>query len=266
MGSLSTALCNKLLDHVLENVAYTPPSTVHLALHVGDPGETGANECNYTGYGVRPTIAFGTAGSPTLRRITQTAVAVAFPQCTGTGNNATHWGVWSAATGGEFMAGGLLTNPLNIVNGNTPSVGASQVAVYFDPGTTASITNYLVHKLLDQAFRNQPYTQPVISVALFTATSSDTTPGTEVANSNNYGRKLTPNWDTSVNGASQNTDLILFNTPSGSWGTVVSQALMDSNTHGAGNMLFYGNDVVDQTINANDTVQFVIGALDIALS
>lgn len=32
----------KLLDHVLRNIAYGSPSTVYVALFTSDPGETGA--------------------------------------------------------------------------------------------------------------------------------------------------------------------------------------------------------------------------------
>jgi|PlaIllAssembly_1097288.scaffolds.fasta_scaffold04544_2 hypothetical protein len=263
MGSIATQLCTKLLDHVFENTAYTPSATVYCSLHTGDPGETGASECTYTGYGTRPSIAFGAAAT---RKVVQTAAAVTFPQCTGTGNDATHYGIWSAATGGDFLAGGSLSSTLNIVNGNTPSIAASEVEISFNAGTTVGITDYLVHKLLDRAFRNQAYAQPTISLALFTTTNADGTPGTECANANNYSRKLAPNWDAAASGATQNTDLLTFATPSGSWGTIVSVGIMDSNTHGAGNMLFYGNDVTDQAVGANDTVQFAAGALDVSMS
>lgn len=266
MGSLSTALCNRMLDHVFGNTAITPTANVYVSLHTGDPGETGASECTYTGYGTRPSIAFGAAAS---RKVVQTAAAVNFPQCTGTGNDATHYGVWDAATNGNYLAGGSLTSTLNIVNGNTPSIAASEVEISYDAGSTTGITNYLAHKLLDLVFRNQAYSQPTISLALTTATLSDTETnlsGKEVADSNNYARKATATWDAASSGATQNTNAAVFNTPSGSWGTITSVAIMDSGTHSSGNCLFYGNDVVDQTIGANDTVQFAAGALDVAMS
>jgi hypothetical protein len=45
MGSLTNFLENELLDHVLNNAAYTPAATLYLALATGDPGEaaTGAS-------------------------------------------------------------------------------------------------------------------------------------------------------------------------------------------------------------------------------
>ena len=38
---MCTYLENKLLDHVLRNIPYTPPSTLYVALLTGDPGEDG---------------------------------------------------------------------------------------------------------------------------------------------------------------------------------------------------------------------------------
>ena len=37
--SISNYLEAKILDHVLRNTAYTPASTIYLALHTTDPGE-----------------------------------------------------------------------------------------------------------------------------------------------------------------------------------------------------------------------------------
>ncbi|QSM01082.1 hypothetical protein SEA_NANOSMITE_37 [Mycobacterium phage Nanosmite] len=38
---MSAYLANKLLDHAFRNVAYTPPATVYVKLHTGDPGAAG---------------------------------------------------------------------------------------------------------------------------------------------------------------------------------------------------------------------------------
>ncbi|UVT31462.1 hypothetical protein SEA_SEJANUS_29 [Mycobacterium phage Sejanus] len=42
-------LVNKLLDHALRNVPYTPPAVVYFKAHIGDPGAAGtANASNQT--------------------------------------------------------------------------------------------------------------------------------------------------------------------------------------------------------------------------
>jgi hypothetical protein len=41
--SMSNYLEDKVIDHMLRNQAFTPPTTVYASLHTSDPGETGAN-------------------------------------------------------------------------------------------------------------------------------------------------------------------------------------------------------------------------------
>ena len=60
--SLSNFSENLLLDWLLTAGAATRPTTWFLALHTGDPGETGANEIAATAY-ARQAIAMGAAAS-----------------------------------------------------------------------------------------------------------------------------------------------------------------------------------------------------------
>ncbi len=267
MGNISVGLRNKLLDHVLKNTAYVPSATVNISLHTADPGQTGANEAAYTNY-ARTAITFGAAA---LRKVVQAASVIAFPTCGATGGTYTHYGIWSTDGTPVFMAGGLLeTGGIVVVNGNTPQIAASEVEISFSAGTTMGISTYLVHALLDRAFRNQVFAQPTgLFLALTTAAVVDASTGatiTEVANANAYARLSVPTWDAAASGASQNTAIATWITPTGSWGTIVAAALVDNSTHLAGNVLFYGNDVVDQLVGNGDTVQFQAGAFDIALT
>lgn len=46
---ISSYLANKLLDHAFRNTTYTPPATVYVKLHTGDPGAAGtANASSVT--------------------------------------------------------------------------------------------------------------------------------------------------------------------------------------------------------------------------
>lgn len=269
MGSISKGICIELLDHIFGVGAYTPPTTVYVSLHTADPAETGASECTYTGYGTRPSTSFGAAAS---RKIIQAATPITFPQCTGTGNDATHYGLWTAATAGVFMGGGSLSSTLNIVSDNTPSIAASEIEVSFTAGGgtdgQTGIATYCVHKALDFLFRNQAFTAPTIKLALTTAVCTDAAIGTECSG-NNYSRLAHSAWDAAVEtgdtlgGRTENTGVATFATPSGTWGTVTAVAIMDGDTS---NMLFYGNDVTNQAVGSGDTVQFADGALDVSVS
>ena len=263
MGSYADNLEDKMLDHIFQNGAYTPTATVELALWVGDPLDTGAGgaEAAYTNY-ARQTISFAAAAA---RAIAQSA-QVDFPQAGVSGQaGITHYAVFEAGAGG-ILAHGALSGTINVVQGNTPSIAAGEVII---SGSAGAMSDYLVNTMMDFVFRNQAFAAPTIHLALLTAVAADGQTGatmTEVADAANYGRLAFADWSASSGGALQNNTPATFNTPSGSWGTVVATAIVDSATHGAGNVLFYDNAIIDQLIGNGDTVRFNTGDFDVSLS
>ena len=71
-----------------------------LSLHTGTPGSTGASEATGGSYSRKQTT-WGTAASST---VTGTEVTFDVPA-----GSYSHWGLWTAATGGTFLDGGALT-------------------------------------------------------------------------------------------------------------------------------------------------------------
>jgi hypothetical protein len=134
----------------------------------------------------------------------------------------------------------------------------------------ASMSNYLENKLIDHLFRSTSFSAPTtLAVALCTAAPDDTSTGatiTEVANSGSYARTQldagTSNWantqasgtgaSSGTGGTTSNSSTITFPTASGSWGTVTHIAIVDSATHGAGNVLFWGALSVSKTVSSGD--------------
>lgn len=263
MGSFTDFLENEILDHIFENGAYTPTATVELALWVGDPLDTGVGgaEAAYTNY-ARQTISFDAASSRLINQTSQ----IDFPTSGATGETGiTHYAIFEASAG-SMLAHGSLSASVDVVEGNTPSIAAGQIDVSISAG---GMSDYLAHKILDFVFRNQAFAAPGIFLALTTSTLADTDTtlsGKEVANSNNYSRLDFGDWTTAAAGALANNTAATFATPSGSWGTVVAAAVMDSGTHSGGNMLFYDNAIVDQAIGSGDTVRFNAGDFDVALT
>jgi hypothetical protein len=254
MGSFSDYLEDELLDHILGTGAWTPPTTVYLALSKADPTDAGSglNEPgeNYA----RKTIAFGAAAS---RSVTQSGT-VTFDQATGNWGTITHYALMSAVTSGNMLAHGSLSASKEIVTGNTPSVAASEVVVSFNSG--AVFTTY-ANQILDFAFRNQSLSQPTIYCGLSTTVPDDTGNVTEPGQ--NYARVAHSAWDASSGGASENTGAITFTQANASWGTITYTFLAAAST--AGTLMFYGN-VTDQAVGSGDTVEFADGAFDITLS
>ncbi len=140
----------------------------------------------------------------------------------------------------------------------------------------SAMSNYLEGEIIKHIFRTGTFTKPsVIAIALVTASVTDSDTGstiTEVADSNGYERQtLNPsdsNWSapTGGNGATDNVSAITFPQATGSWGTVTGVAILDSATHGSGNLLFYGTLADSKVINNGDTFSFDIGDLDISVA
>lgn len=133
-----------------------------------------------------------------------------------------------------------------------------------------SFSDYLENKLLDHIVGKTSFTIPTVYIALCTADPTDAGTGAsmnEVPNTNSYARKSTAggDWDVAAAGAIANAVAIEFAQASGSWGTITHFALVDSGTHGAGNMLAHGNLTASKVVTDGDTVIFAIGDLDITL-
>lgn len=132
-----------------------------------------------------------------------------------------------------------------------------------------SFADYAENKVLDHITGKTSFTMPsVVAVALYTVAPTDSTAGTEVTNANAYARVTTAaaNWAAASGGATSNAQVITFPTPTGSWGTVVAFALLDSATHGAGNMLAWADLTSSQAIGTGNSVSFAVGDLDITLA
>lgn len=137
-----------------------------------------------------------------------------------------------------------------------------------------TISNYLEDAILNHVFRTSTYSQPsTVAVALCTSGPSDSSTGStiaEVSNSNSYARVdlgAPANADWTLNSGTNITSAadITFPTASGSWGTITHIALVDSATHGAGNLLWYGALSASKTVGSGDTFKITAGNLTLAL-
>lgn len=117
-----------------------------------------------------------------------------------------------------------------------------------------SLSNFAELELLDHVF-NAAYTPPAtVYLALCTADPTDAGTGasmSEVANTNSYARTAITFGAASSRRVTQSA-LVTFPQATGSWGTITHWAIVDSATHGAGNMLAYGSFSPSKSIvNAN---------------
>ena len=124
MAAISTYLANKLLDHTLRNVAYTPPSTVYLALYTSAPGagDTGT-EVSGGGY-ARQAVTFNPASGGQVVN----SADVVFPAATASWGTITHIGVRDAATGGNLLYYAALSTTKTIAEGDQIKFPAGQLS------------------------------------------------------------------------------------------------------------------------------------------
>lgn len=113
----------------LQNSATDGSLFVGLMTGVTD-GEAGTvTEANYTGYarvGVSRTNGWTVTGNGV-----DNAAAITFGACTAGSNTVTHFGIWTALTGGTLLFWGTLTASLAISAGITPeiAIGALDITV-----------------------------------------------------------------------------------------------------------------------------------------
>ncbi len=102
----TTYLSDKLLDHVLRNVAYTSPTTVYLALFTSATTDGGGGTEVTGGSYARQPVTFGVAAT----KHTDNTVAVTFtgmPVAT-----ITYGAIMDNVTGGNMLTHGALTSTI----------------------------------------------------------------------------------------------------------------------------------------------------------
>lgn len=137
-------------------------------------------------------------------------------------------------------------------------------------------SNYLENKLLDHALRygTAPYTgASTIYLALFVNTSGNAATnleaGTltdEVSTSGTAYARQAVTFAAASSGSSATNATVTFPTATASFGTITHVAVMDGDTEGAGNVLFWGAVTTSKTIDTGDTFQVSSGNLTISLA
>ena len=117
MAATSDYLETTLLDHVLNNVALTSPTSVFVALHTADVTDAGGGtEVSGNAY-ARVTV---TGGFTTTGDTSDNTAAVTFPTASGGAwGTVTHVGIWDASTVGNLLFHGILDASKVVGDGDT---------------------------------------------------------------------------------------------------------------------------------------------------
>lgn len=137
----------------------------------------------------------------------------------------------------------------------------------------SAASNYLENKLLDHVLTATSFAQPSRYLALFTNTSGNAAAnleaGTltdEVSTSSTAYARQAITFNAASSGSSSSSATVTFPTATANWGTITHVAIMDGNTAGSGNVLFYGAVTTAKTIETGDTFQVSSGNLTISLA
>lgn len=142
----------------------------------------------------------------------------------------------------------------------------------------AALSDYLENKIVDSVLRGQVFPLPVtIHIALWTAATTDVAGVAGEVAVGAYARvpvtaalanfKSTQNdalASTGTGGATSNSVVVTFPTPTAGWGTVTHWAAYDALT--AGNLLFQAPLTISKVINTGDAVSFAVGALTLTVA
>jgi hypothetical protein len=139
MAGFTDALEQALLDHILNDPAYTPDIT-HIGLSTTTPTEAGGNFTEPVGNGyarVATAAADWSAASGAAPAQKVNTAVKTFPTATGSWGTVTHFGLFTASSGGTLRVWGALTTSKTIDNGDTASFAASSIEIQLgDPGDT----------------------------------------------------------------------------------------------------------------------------------
>jgi len=128
MAAMSDYLESELLDHILNNNAYTSPTSVYVALFTAAPSDSGGGTEVSGGSYARVTVTGGFTISGTATRAGNTS-AITFPTATGSWGTVTHVGVFDASSGGNLLFHGALTTSRAVVADDVFSFPADALGI-----------------------------------------------------------------------------------------------------------------------------------------
>ena len=129
-GTLSTALANELLDHILKTGEFTVPTDIYVALYSVAPSKAGGGtELTGNGYArkVHNSWDVGSGGA------TENTGAVTFAAASGGDwSEAVAFGLFDAITSGNFLAWGDLTVSKTVLDGDTAEFADGALDISID--------------------------------------------------------------------------------------------------------------------------------------
>ena len=125
MAEFSDFLENKIIDHMLRNQAYTPPTAVYVALFTSPTDDAGGGtEVSGGGY-VRQAVTLSAASGGA----SSNSADVTFPQATADWGTVSHLAIMDSESGGEMLMHTILDASKTINNGDTFKINTGDLDI-----------------------------------------------------------------------------------------------------------------------------------------
>jgi len=128
MPEFTDYLENKIIDHMLRNQAYTPPSTVYLALFTTATSDAGGGTEVSGGSYARQAVTLSAASGGA----SSNSADITFPQATADWGTITHVALMDALTGGNMLMHTPLDASKTVNNGDTFKINTGDLDVTVD--------------------------------------------------------------------------------------------------------------------------------------
>lgn len=128
MSSKTDLMEDRVLNWVRGTAFPSAPGTVYVGLFSAAPSDAGGGTelANATSPGyTRKAITFGAPSGGSMSN----SAEVLFDTATGTWVNATHFGIFDAATAGNLLYWGPLTSAVQVANGNQGRIAAGAITI-----------------------------------------------------------------------------------------------------------------------------------------
>ena len=128
MGGFSDYLEEEILKHCFGKAGYSAP-TIHVALSTEDPGEYGSGLAEPSGNSYARVATSASDWSVAAAGAIANVNAISFAEATGTWGTVTHFALTDAASGGNLLAHGSLSESTSIGSGDTVEFAAGDLTV-----------------------------------------------------------------------------------------------------------------------------------------
>jgi hypothetical protein len=128
MAEFTDFMENKIIDHMLRNQSYTPPSTVYVGLFTSAPSDAGGGTEVSGGAYARQAVTLAAASGGA----SENSADITFPTATADWGTVTHLALFDALTGGNMLMWTPLDDSKTVNNGDTFKINAGALDVTVD--------------------------------------------------------------------------------------------------------------------------------------